>query len=124
SYCWLGLRSTNGLLRVAAIGVERREAAAVEVLLVGIGAGERKIDVVEDAGVARARLARCAGHQPLGEGRDRRRILFVEEGAMALASVMGVGGPRRARRPRLDDGPFRLYGRCVLLAMLLGERAR
>ena len=77
----------NGL---AAIGVERGEAAAVEVLLVGVGAGQRKIDVVEHAGIARARLARCAGHQPFGKGRDRRRILVVEEGAMALAAVMAA----------------------------------
>jgi hypothetical protein len=78
-----------------AIGIERGEAAAVEILLVGIGAGESEVDVVEHAGIARARLARRARHQPLGECRDRCRIVIVEEGTVAFAAVMAMGGIRR-----------------------------
>ena len=34
------------------MGIELGEAAPVEILLVGIGAGERQIDVVEHVGIA------------------------------------------------------------------------
>ena len=43
--------------------------------------GEREVDVIEHATIARARLARRTGHEPFGEGRDRGGILGVEERA-------------------------------------------
>ena len=70
---------------LGAMGVELRDAAPVEVLLVCVGAGKREVDVVQYAGIGRARLARRAGHQPLGERGDGARIVVVEEGAMAAA---------------------------------------
>ena len=106
----------------AAVGIERREPAPIEVLLIGIGAGERKVDVVEDIGLARPGLPRRAGHEPLGEGRDSGRIVGVEEGAMAVrmrvrrVSCGCGGGPclilvLGERVGRLQAGADRAYGR-------------
>ena len=80
------------------MGVELGEPAPVEILQVGIGAGEREIDVVEHVGIGRARLARRARHQPLGERRDGARIVVVEEGAVAAAH-------RSHDMPRHDPWP-------------------
>jgi len=77
-----------------AIGIERSEAPPIEILLIGIGAGQREVDVIEHATIARARLARRAGHEPLGEGRDRGGILGVEERAEPAAVRMCVVGGR------------------------------
>ena len=112
------------LVGLLAIGFERVEPAPVEVLLVRIGAGEREIDVVEHAGVERARLARRARHQPFGEGRDGRGFVGVEERAVSgagwmrderrvaprrrdrgVALVRGLPGPPRCLRPRLPSTP-------------------
>ena len=68
-----------------AMGIELRQAAAIEILQVGIGAGEREIDVVEHVGIGRARLAGRARHQPLGERGDGVRVVVVEERAVMLA---------------------------------------
>src|SRR5206468_346039 len=78
----------------AAMLLERREPAPIEILQVRIGAGEREIDVVEHVGVARARLARRARHQPLGEGRHGRGVVLIEEGAKPFAIGMLVRGRR------------------------------
>src|SRR4051794_32263000 len=73
------------LLRLFTIGVECSQAAPVEILQIGVGAGEPQIDVVEDAGIERARLSGRSRHQPFGEGGNRRGIFVVEERAMAGA---------------------------------------
>jgi hypothetical protein len=65
-----------------AIAIERGEPAPIEILLAGISAGQRKIDVIEHTGVAGARLAGCSGHQPLGEFRNRNGKLVIEERAV------------------------------------------
>ena len=98
------------LVGLLAIGFERVEPAPVEVLQVLVGAGEREIDVVEHARVERARLARRAGHQPLGEGRDGGGVVGIEERAVSGAGWMPVnGGLRRA---------------AVLMVLCLCERCR
>jgi hypothetical protein len=73
-----------------AIGVERSQSAPVKILQIGVGAGERQIDIVEHAGIERAGLSGCPGHQPFGEGSNRRGIFVVEERAMAGARRMRV----------------------------------
>ena len=70
------------------MGIELHEPAPIEILQVRIGAGERKIDVIEHTGVGGARLARCARHQPLGERRDGRRIVVIEKGAVPATTGM------------------------------------
>ena len=89
--------------------VERSQAAPVEVLLIGISAGQGEIDVVEHSGIACAGLARSAGHQPLGESRDRGRIVIIEERAMAAGMrvrLRRAGGRvgRRVMLPGLRQG--------------------
>jgi hypothetical protein len=51
----------------------------------------RGIDVVEHAGVACARLARFAGHEPLGESRNGSGIVVVEERALSAAMRVRLG---------------------------------
>ena len=75
------------LVGLAAIGVELGETAPIEILLVLVGAGERQIDVVEHVGIARARLARRARHQPFGECRDGLALLVIEEHAVAVECI-------------------------------------
>src|SRR5947209_4102585 len=77
-------------MSLAAVLIELRQPATVEILQIGVGAGERQIDVVEHSGIARARLARCPGHEPLGEGRNRGGIVAVEERAKSLAVRLRV----------------------------------
>ena len=60
----------------------------IELLLVGVRARKRQVDVVQHAGIGRPRQARRARHQPLGERRDGARIIVVEERAVAAAHVM------------------------------------
>src|SRR5262249_59020416 len=90
------------------------EPAPVEFLQIGVSAGEREIDVVEHAGIVRAGLPRCTGHQPLGKCRDRGSIVVVEARAMAWAMRMPLGsrgwGVRRVvlcvrLRERVGDEP-------------------
>ena len=95
------------------MGVELGEAAPVEILLVGIGARKREIDVVQDSGIGRSRHARRTGHQPLGERGDGARIVVVEERAVAAAHVMhDMGGIVLCRR----------IHRGVVLVITFGER--
>ena len=70
---------------LAAVHIELSEPATVEILKVGIGPGERQIDVIEHSRITRTRLARCAGHQPFGERRNRLGVGVVEERAMPVA---------------------------------------
>jgi len=69
-----------------------RTPAPVEILQVRIGAGEREIDIVEDAGVAGAGLAGSARHEPLDERRNRRGVVAVEECAELCASLVRMVG--------------------------------
>jgi hypothetical protein len=97
------------------MGVELGEAAPVKILLVGIGAGDCQIDVVQDAGIGRARQARRTGHQPFGERGDGARIVVVEERAVAAGHVVhGMCGMIRGRR----------IDRRVALLMVFGESFR
>src|SRR5712692_3737751 len=105
---------------LAAVGIERSQPAPVEILQIFVGTGERQIDVIEHARIARAGLARCAGQEPLGERRNDGGIVVVEEGAMPRAMRMrlrsrGWGvcylvllvrlGERVGHEPRARDGP-------------------
>src|SRR5262245_45038057 len=101
------------LMGLAAIGIERGKPAPVEILQVGVGPRQRVVDVVGYVGIARARLARRAGHEPLGKRPDGGGILVVEERAVARRSRMGVRGCRTGRR--------RLLG--LALAVSLGQQA-
>ena len=98
-----------------------RKPASIEILQVGIGAGEREIDVVGDARVVCAGLAGRARHDALGEGRDGGGIVVIEEGSVSadlgmrggrvgggigvlrlrgLRQSLGARGPRQRRLPR------------------------
>ena len=46
------------LISLAAIRIELSQPAPVEILKIGVSAGERQIDVIEHARIERARLAR------------------------------------------------------------------
>ena len=83
---------------VAAIRVELSEPAPVEILEVGVGAGEREIDVIEHPSITGARLLWRSGHQPFGERGDRLGIGVVEERAMPIAVRMHVCGRWGSRR--------------------------
>ena len=72
-------------MSAAAIGIELSEPAPVEILQVGVGAGEREIDVVEHVGVARSGFAGRAGHEAFGERGDRGGVGVVEERAVLAA---------------------------------------
>src|SRR5262249_28229749 len=93
------------LLRRPTVGVELREAAAVEVLHVAVRAGEREVDVVEHADLARPGRAGSGRPDPFGEGPDGGGVLVVEERAVALRAChrvrRGVGGRVRIGRLRL-----------------------
>ena len=67
-----------------AVRVELGEAVPVEFLFVLVGARQRKIDVIEHVGIGRARLARRAGHQPLGECLDSAAVFIVEKRALRV----------------------------------------
>jgi hypothetical protein len=91
----------------AAVRVERGEPAPVKVLQVGVGARQRQIDIVEHVRVARARLARCAGHEPFGKCRNGGGVFAVEECAEPRAARRRMGGAgsgsRRACVMRLRE---------------------
>ena len=72
----------------AAVRFELSQAAPVEILQLGVGAGEREIDVIEHVRVARSRFAGRAGHEPFGKRRDRGGVGVVEERAMLAAARM------------------------------------
>ena len=95
SCCAAGRAAERLAVCALAVRIELREAAPIEFLLVRVGAGEREIDVVEHAGIGRARLARRAGHQPLGECLDGAAVVIVEERAVRRRS----SAPSRSRRP-------------------------
>jgi hypothetical protein len=92
--------------------VELRQAAAIEILQVRIGAGEREIDVIEHVGVGRSRLAGRARHQPFGERGDGVRVVVVEERAMMFAADRHrhIGGRRRGRRVGCGNVMFLAFG--------------
>jgi len=82
------------VISLAAIRVELREPTPVEILQVGISAGERQIDVIEHTSIARSRLARRTRHHTFGERRHRLCIGIIEECAMPFAIRVHV---RRGR---------------------------
>ncbi len=97
-----GIELNEGLVvGLATMGIELCEPGAVEILKIGIGAGERQIDVVDHSSVIRSGFAWRSRHEPLREGCHRRGLLIIEKRAM----LHGVG--------------VRLFG-CLLLR--LGER--
>src|SRR6266699_2440568 len=55
------------VIGLAAIRIQLCKAAPIEILKIDIRAGEGKINVIDHSSIVRARLARCAGHQPLSE---------------------------------------------------------
>ena len=75
------------------------QAAAVEILQVGVSTGQREIDVIQDAGIAGAGLAGRAGHEAFGERRDRRGVGMVEECAVLLP--VGCCAPGAAAPPSI-----------------------
>jgi hypothetical protein len=76
------------------VRVELSKPAPVEILKIGVGPRERQINVIEHTCVARTRLVRGAGHQPLGECCNRRGIVMVEERSMLCAAGMLLGVDR------------------------------
>src|SRR5207253_208440 len=76
----------------AAVGVELSEAAPVKVLKVGIGAGERQINVVEHTRVTPTGLAGGPGHQAFRECGNRGALLIIEECAMLNRGGMRLTG--------------------------------
>src|ERR1700722_11282305 len=76
-------------------------SARIEVLLSGVGAGERKVDVVEHARLGCARLAGRRRPQPLRERRHGGGVVVVEKGAVALGRAHGLGGGRRRHMRRV-----------------------
>ena len=93
----------------AAVGLELGEAAAVEILQLGVSAGESEIDVIEYIRVARSRLVGRAGHEAFGERGDRGGIGVVKERAMLAAA-----GMLRARS----------CGAAFHVLVILGDRVR
>src|SRR5712671_4082421 len=79
-------------MSLAAICVELGEPAPVEILKVGVSAGESQVDIVEHSGVVRARLVRRTRHQALRKRRNRDGIVVIEEGSMFSAAWMLMSG--------------------------------
>src|SRR5207253_8326357 len=83
------LEPNEGLvIGFAAIRIELSKAAPVEILKIGVCAGERQINVIEHPRVACARLAGRTRHETFSECRDCRSIVVIEERAMPLAGRM------------------------------------
>ena len=99
---WLFMSAT-------AVRFELCQAAPVEILQLGVSAGEREINVIEHVGVARSRLAGRAGHDPFGKRRDRGGVGMVEERAMLAAARMLRAGS---------------CGAAFHLLVILGDRVR
>ena len=89
------------VVRLAAIGFELGEAAAVEILLVLVGAGESEVEIVEHIGVARTGLTGRTRHQPFGERRDGGALVVIEENPVAVERLSRMRGPVRLRGGRL-----------------------
>src|SRR5258706_10181322 len=79
-------------MSLAAVGVELSQPAPVEILKVGVSAGESQVDIVEHSGVVRARLVRRTRHQALRERRNRDGIVVIEKGSMFSAAWMLMSG--------------------------------
>ena len=95
---------------LAAILIELSQPAPVEILKIGVGAGEGQINVIEHRRIERARLARRAGHEPFGERRDRGGLIVVEERAMVDGCAIGVRmlvllGERLGHQAGARNGP-------------------
>ena len=90
-------------MSAAAIRFELSQAAPVKILQIGVSAGEREIDVIEDVGVARSRLAGRAGHEPFGERGDRGGVGVVEERAMLSCRSDAARRELRRRPPFARD---------------------
>src|SRR5579884_2205178 len=69
----------GGAVAGLAVGVQSREAGAVNLLQGDIGAGQRAVDVEDDAGFARAWPQRVGGDHARRDGIDRAALRRVEE---------------------------------------------
>ena len=85
------------VIGLATIRIELSEPAPVEILKIGVGAGERQVDVIEHPRIARTRLVGRAGHEPLGERGNRGGIFVVEERAVLDDIRVRLGRRGRAR---------------------------
>ena len=83
---------------LAAIGFERRQPTPIEILLVGIGAGEREIDVIEHA---RIRAPGLPGAPGISRSANAATVavVVIEEGAVPRAMRMRLGRGSGCRRP-------------------------
>ncbi len=111
------------VVSLATMGIELCEPGAIEILKIGIGAGERQIDVVDHSSVIRSGFAWRSWHEPLSEGCNRRGLLIIEKRAMLngigvhlfgclllrLGGRLGVKIRRQPRTGRSSGAHHRLH---------------
>src|SRR3984893_6566815 len=76
----------------AAIRIELSKPAPVEILQIGVRAGQGQVNVVEYARFVSSGFARRAGHEAFGEGGTDRRLIVIKERAMLNRGRMRLSG--------------------------------